>query len=245
MRILTLDIETFPNTAHVWALWDQNVGLPQLLESGEVACFAAKWHDEKRIMFFSKHKEGKDAMIMAAYYLVCQADVVIHFNGKKFDMPWLNSEWVRMGLTPPSPYAEVDLCQIVKQRFKFPSNKLDYCASELLGKKKVKNVDGHELWIACMNGDDAAWKQMEKYNRYDVVLTEALYDRIRGWVPNLPNPALYNGDDHLHTCPECQSTNLTKEGYAYTKVSKFQRYCCDDCGRWSRDGRRVDAAQLR
>lgn len=245
-RILTVDIETAPNTAHVWALWDQNVGLPQLLESGYVLCFAAKWYDDPTIMFYSLHKDGKEAMLQAAYDLVCEADVVVHFNGKKFDMPHFNSEWVRLGWTPPSPYAEVDLCQIVKRTFRFPSNKLDYCAGELLGQKKVKNVDGHELWIACMAGNDAAWKQMEKYNRMDVELTERLYDRIRPWIRNIPNPALYDDADPVEdTCPECGSCELTKEGYAYTKISKFQRYSCDNCGRWSRSGKRLGGVGLR
>ena len=45
MKTLTLDIETAPQVAHVWGLWQQNVGLPQLLESGYVMCFAAKWED--------------------------------------------------------------------------------------------------------------------------------------------------------------------------------------------------------
>jgi len=33
MQILLLDIETAPNTAHVWGLWNQNVSLNQLMES--------------------------------------------------------------------------------------------------------------------------------------------------------------------------------------------------------------------
>ncbi len=246
MRILTLDIETAPNLAHVWGLWQQNVGLPQLLESGEVLCFAAKWYGEKKVMFFSSYEHGKEGMLRAAYELVCEADVIIHFNGKSFDMPWLNSEWVRQGWTPPSPYQEIDLKVIAARTFRFPSNKLDYLAGELLGHKKVKNVDGHELWVKCMAGDKDAWKQMEKYNRFDVVLTEKLFDRIRPWIRNMPNPALYNEADPVdHTCPDCGSGNLTKEGFSYTKVSVYQRYSCDDCGRWSRGGKKIAGVDVR
>lgn len=246
MKILTIDIETAPNLAHVWGLWQQNVGLPQLLESGHVLCFAAKWYGEKKVIFYSEFEHGKEAMLRAAYDLVCEADVVVHFNGKSFDMPWLNSEWVRQGWTPPAPYQEIDLKVISSKTFRFPSNKLDYLAGELLGQKKVKNVDGHELWIQCMAGDKAAWKQMEKYNRFDVVLTEKLFDRIRPWIRNMPNPALYDEADPVqHTCPECGSCELTKEGYAYTKVSKYQRYSCDNCGRWSRGAKRLAGVDLR
>src|SRR5699024_2686099 len=45
VRILTLDIETRPHTAHVFSLWRQNIGLNQLMERGHVMCFVAKWYD--------------------------------------------------------------------------------------------------------------------------------------------------------------------------------------------------------
>lgn len=247
MKMLILDIETSPNLAHVWQLWNiHNVGLNQLLESGEVLCFAAKWHGERSTMFHSIHKDGKEAMLRAAYDLVNEADVVIHFNGRSFDMPWLNSEWVRMGWTPPSPYQEVDLKLVSSKTFRFPSNKLDYLAGELLGERKVKNVTGHELWIACMNGDEKAWKQMEKYNRQDVKLTERLYDRVQPWIRNLPNPALYGEADMAsQTCPACGSADVKKEGYAYTKLAVYQRYSCLACGRWSRGAKRIEGVDLR
>lgn len=247
MKILTVDIETAPNLAHVWQLWNiHNVGLSQLIESGHVLCFAAKWYGEKKVIFYSEHEHGKEVMLRAAYDLVCEADVVVHFNGKSFDMPWLNSEWVRMGWTPPAPYQEIDLKIISQKTFRFPSNKLDYLAGELLGQRKVKNVTGHELWIDCMAGKAEAWKQMEKYNRHDVVLTEKLFDRIRPWIRNIPNPALYDEADPVdQTCPDCGSCELTKEGFAYTKVSKFQRYSCDACGRWSRGAKRLGGVDLR
>jgi chromosome partitioning protein len=33
LKVLLLDIETSPNLAHVWGIWQQNVGLSQLLET--------------------------------------------------------------------------------------------------------------------------------------------------------------------------------------------------------------------
>jgi len=51
VKTLVIDIETAPNVGHVWGLWQQNIGLPQLLESGYVMCFAAKWVGQDRVMF--------------------------------------------------------------------------------------------------------------------------------------------------------------------------------------------------
>lgn len=244
-KILVLDIETFPNLAFVWGLWDQNVGLNQLVESGSVACFAAKWVGEKKIHFHSEHSSGREAMLSAAWDLVNEADVIVHFNGTSFDMKWLRSEWVREGMLPPSPYSEIDLCTVAKRNFKFPSNKLDYLATELLGEGKVKH-SGFDLWVGCMAGDEKSWKQMEKYNRADVDLTERLLERLRPWVKNLPNPALYGAaQDGEHTCPQCGSADVKQQGLSYTALGAYQRYRCTPCGRWSRGSKRFATVGLR
>ena len=57
-KILLLDIETSPNTAHVWGIWQQNISINQLLESSEILCFAAKWLGEKDIVFKTKNEKS-------------------------------------------------------------------------------------------------------------------------------------------------------------------------------------------
>ena len=46
MKILLLDIETAPNIVHSWGLWQQNIGLPQIVKSGYTICWSAKWYKE-------------------------------------------------------------------------------------------------------------------------------------------------------------------------------------------------------
>lgn len=243
MRVLTLDIETSPNLAHVWSLWNQNVGLPQLLDASEVMCFAAKWLDEDDTTFSSGHRDGYGAMVHRAHELLSEADVVVTYNGDRFDLPHLNREFLRAGLTPPAPYASVDLLKEVKKTFRFQSNKLDHVAGQLELGGKVKH-EGHELWVNCLRGDEEAWRQMETYNRHDVVLTEKLFDRLRPWLRSLPHPGLYDGND-LDGCPACNSGNLVRRGFAHTRLGSYQRYRCEDCGKWSRGGKRVAGVDLR
>lgn len=242
MRILTIDIETSPNIAHVWRLWQENVGLSQLLESGEVISFAAKWHDQKQVLFYSTHHNGKEEMVKAAHELLSEADVVVHYNGDKFDLPHLNREFLELGLEPPAPYASVDLLKVVKRKFRFPSNKLDYVVQKLNIGAKV-STGGHELWLACLNGSDSAWSKMRKYNKHDVVVTEKLYDKILPWIPAHPSVGLYEG--MADVCPACGSDRLTLQGHAYTSMGAFQRYQCGDCGKWSRSNKRVEVVNVR
>lgn len=240
MKVLVIDIETSPNLAHVWGLWNQNVSLSQLRESTRVIAFAAKWVGERKTSFFSDHSDGHQAMIEAAHALLDQADVVVHYNGRRFDIPHLNREFLLAGLTPPAPFAQVDLLDCVKKQFRFVSNKLDHVAQQLgLGAKT--HHEGHTLWVRCMAGEAKAWATMRKYNIQDVVLTEKLYLRLKPWITSHPNASLFEGAG----CPACGSGKLEKRGYAYTSVSRYQRYRCLGCGKWSRGGRALDRVEIR
>jgi DNA polymerase elongation subunit (family B) len=236
VRVLTLDIETSPNLAHVWSLWKQNVSLSQLQESGEVIAFAAKWHGEKDVEFYSNFTVGHEAMVREAHRLLSAADVVVHYNGTSFDIPHLNREFLSLGLPPPRPYKQVDLLKVARDQFKFVSNKLDY-VSQYVGLKGKVSHEGHMLWVKCMAGDPKAWATMEKYNKYDVVLTEKLYDILLPWIKGHPHPALY--DETVEpTCQRCGSTDLIKQGFAYTTLAAYQQWQCKKCGSWSRSARR-------
>lgn len=248
MKILTLDIETSPSLAYVWRLFKENIPLQRLVETGEVICVAAKWYDEEDTMFYSTHHDGKEGMVRAVYDLLSEADVVVTYNGKKFDIPHLNREFILLGLTPPAPYAHVDLYWTVRQKFNFVSNKLEHVLQELgLGGKFQHS--GFDLWVRCMQNDPDAWEEMKTYNEIDVVKTESLYTRLLPWITAHPSAGLYVDPEArakgIPTCPNCASTNLKPRGRAYTSVSVFQRYRCDDCGRWTRSGSRLEGVSVR
>lgn len=236
-KILTLDIETSPNLAHVWSLWNTNVGLNQLLESGEVMCFAAKWHGKGKIHFFSSYHHGKAAMVQAAHDLLTEADIAVHYNGRKFDIPHLNREFVVAGMPPPAPYQQVDLLAVARKAFRFPSNKLDHVVGALDLGKKVQHA-GHSLWVDCLAGRESAWRDMRKYNRHDVLITERLYDRLLPWIPSHPHHGLYRAEVE-DCCPNCGSDQLIRQGTAKTSVGLFQRLQCKRCGTWTRASRRL------
>ena len=235
MKILLLDIETSPNTAHVWGLYNQNVSLNQLMESSYVMCWAAKWLGEKDVYFNSMMESSHKKMIKQIYSLLEEADAVIHYNGTKFDIPTLNKEFLLLGMAPPSPYKEIDLLKTSRSKFKFPSNKLDYVAQALGLGEKVKHI-GHELWIRCMNKDKQAWDMMKKYNIQDVVLLEKVYEKMLSWIRNHPNHNWYTGSV---VCPNCGGNHLVKRGTVCNSNTVYQRLRCKDCGKWSRSNKQI------
>jgi len=233
MKILHIDIETSPNTAHVWGLWQQNVSLNQLQESSYTMCWAAKWHGDKHVIFKSVKiaKSGKKtrvkSMLKHIWRLLDEADAVVHYNGCKFDIPTLNKEFLLHGMTPPSPYHQIDLLRVARKQFRFPSNKLDYVAQQLGCGGKVKHI-GHELWVRCMAGDKKSWKDMEKYNKQDVVLLEEVYNKLLPWITSHPNHALYT-DIERPVCTNCGSSHVVRKGTETTKSMSYQRFKCAKC----------------
>jgi DNA polymerase elongation subunit (family B) len=238
MKILLLDIETSPNVAHVWGIWQQNVGLSQLLESSYTMCYSAKWLGDDQIYFDSVQKSEPKSMLEGIHGLLEQADAVVHYNGTKFDMPTLNKEFIIHKMDPPPPIKQIDLLRVVKSQFRFPSNKLDYVAQRLsLGKKK--DHEGHILWVKCMNGDKKAWKTMEEYNIQDVILLEKLYKKLLPWIKSPINLNIMKKDRNGFDCPTCGKASLISKGFSYTTTGAYQRYHCKACGAFSVDKRSV------
>jgi hypothetical protein len=231
-KVLTIDIETSPNLAHVWGLWDQNIGLAQLREVGEVISFASKWYGQAPVEFRSNFHDGHDVMVERAWDLMNEADAIVHFNGVTFDMKHLHKEFLLAGLTPPSPHKDIDLLRVVKSRFRFPSNKLQYVSTALGLGGKVQH-SGHELWVRCLQGEASAWEEMKLYNIQDTVLTEQVYDYLRPWIKNHPALVTLTSDDEL-LCDNCGSADLIEDGVFRAPKLIYPRLQCQHCGAWRR-----------
>lgn len=232
MKLLHLDIETAPNLGHIWGLFKQNIGINQLIESSYTMCWAAKWHGTREVLYSGLHTDTAEDMIKKVHSLLDEADAVIHYNGTKFDIPTLNKEFLLYGMAPPSPYKQIDLLQIARKQFRFPSNKLDYVANALGLGGKVAH-EGHTLWVKCMNDDPVAWKKMQRYNIQDVKLLEKVYKKLLPWIYNHPNHAMY-GDADRPTCTNCGSHKVQSRGTETTRTQKYRRYQCTGCGTWLR-----------
>lgn len=237
-KILVFDIETAPALGDVWGLWQNNVGLSQLRKSGFIMSWSAKWLGEKKVYYADCSKNGEADemdMLLKLVDLLDQADMIIAHNGDRFDMGWVRGRMLYYGIPPFGPVKQIDTLKVAKRHFRLISNKLEYIA-KLLGcdeKLKHKNFAGHELWAECIKGNKKAWKEMKTYNKQDVVTLEQVYYKLRPFMTNHPNVGLYGVGKQI-ACPLCGSNHVHKRGFAYTGVSVFQRYRCNDCGGWSR-----------
>lgn len=240
-KVLVFDLENSPLRSYTWGLWQQNVGLNMIHTEWFLLSYAAKWlgSPEDSIYYGDLrgivNEEDDKILLDAMWKLLDEADVVITQNGKKFDSKKINARFIMNGYKPPSPYKHIDTLQIAKAVFGFTSNKLEWMTDKLCTKyKKQKHskFSGFELWSEMLKDNIDAWNECEVYNKYDVLSLEELYLKLAAWDKTHPNFNLYSNTDE-HVC-RCGSRAVVEDGYAYTGVSKFQKYRCLDCGATTR-----------
>lgn len=236
-NILILDIETSPILGNVWTLWNNNLGLNQMVKDWHIMSWSAKWYREDEIMYEdqrnSKNIEDDKKILKKLWDLLDKADIVVTHNGKAFDIKKINARFILNGMKPPSTFRNIDTKLLAKKHFGFTSNKLAYLTDKLC--TKYKKLDhgkfpGQELWTQCQRGNKEAWEEMQLYNEYDVLSLEELYEVLIPWDDSI-NFTIYYEEDRC----SCGSTSYKKSGIYYTNSSKYQKYKCTSCGKEYRD----------
>lgn len=239
-RIITLDIETVPLTAHIWGMWDQNVGVNQLQEEWSILSVAWKELGQPGVSFMGTQGKPRNDKALCEWLwdVLDDADIVVAQNGIDFDLKKINARMLMHGMGPYSPVRVIDTKRVAQRFFGFTSNRLEWLGEKVAGvpKSSHKKFPGFELWAECLKGNKEAWRELEKYNKQDVLSTEKLYLKLRPWIEGHPNVATYTNGE-ADQCPKCGSTALEKRGFATTQYGRFQRYRCTQCGGWSRASR--------
>lgn len=239
--VIVLDIETAPIEALVWKIWEENVGIDQIKNEWNILSFSYKYLEEDEVFFHSTGGRGANKvrddskLLKILWEVLDRADIVITQNGKSFDMKKTNARMAMMGLPPYSPVRVIDTKVEAKKHFGFTSNRLQWLSKHLtnIPKDEHEKFPGIKLWIECLKDNPEAWKEMEKYNKIDVLSDESVYLKIRPWITNHPNMAVYS-DSNKVLCPKCKSGNIQLRGYKPFQSNLYHQFRCNDCGGWSR-----------
>ena len=260
-KMLVIDIENTPNLSWTWGHWQQNVvGIEKYWW---MLSFAYAWYDLRTDKVGEVGFAGladdpafePDAyslydndryIVDRMWSLLDQADIVIGQNSKSFDIKKFNARAIVHGYTPPSSYQQVDTKRAASDVGAFGSNSLKHLATQLGITLKEENR-GFPLWRECMAGEATAWKEMEVYNKGDVIATAELYSRLRPWMNGSqhPNLGLYIASEGM-VCTKCGNkerdhggTGFQYRGNRMTNASAFKDVRCNKCGGYSREYRRV------
>jgi hypothetical protein len=248
-KVLAIDVETSPHLGYFWDTRGVWIADEQIIDHSHVICFAAQWEHERDkgdrgVKFYSEFHHGPDKMYRAMFDLLSEADILLHFNGARFDEKKMQGEFAERQMGKPAPSQRIDLYQTARSQFGYNSNKLDDLLARFGLRRKVRH-EGIKLWIDCHRGDPKAWARMRRYNKGDIPVLFALKDHILPWIKGMPNAALYaDGVDGMCPAVGCGSLDTVKEGRAYSKTRIYQRYHCKNCGTWFQGTKSIGSVEV-
>jgi hypothetical protein len=239
-KIVTLDIECMANAVWSWQMYGKNWSAIEEIVEWSLLSMAAKWYGKKTQIYSLDQYKGykpmmvrqgatisitqpdEKALLQDIWNILDEADVVIGWNSKRFDIKKINSKLIAYGFPPPSPYIQIDVMTEKKKLTASNSNKLENTGVEWKTGHKLPH-QGFKLWTGCSEGDKKSWSLMRRYNIQDVVLTEKNYDYLKPWMQNHP---VMNFNQDEARCTRCNSTDLWKKGIEFRGNGLSQRWKC-------------------
>lgn len=213
------------------------MGLNQIKSDWHILSWSAKWlgAPPKEIMYMDQRKakdiQDDTKILKSLWKLLDEADVIITQNGRAFDQKKIQARFILNGMKPPSTYKHIDTKRLAQKHFAFTSNRLEYMTDKLCTKyKKLKHhkFQGFELWKECLAGNRSAWREMEKYNKYDVLSLEELYTKLIPWDSSINFTLYHEFEGHVCTCGSMKFVRGKRA--VYTSGGKYERYICVKCG---------------
>lgn len=233
-KIIIWDCETSPITVTAWGIYTQFISHDNIQKDWFMISAAWKELGKSKVHSVQIDKPYDDYKVVKTVRdVLATADIIIGQNLDKFDMRKLNARMIFHGIEPLPPTPTIDTKKEAKKIAAFTSNKLDYLGKHLLGAGKV-HVD-YELWLKVLNGNKTALREMVAYNKVDVIRNEEVYLKLKPYMKNHPHVGVLNGHSKNHSCPNCGSLHLKRNGTRPTKAGVLkQEVQCLDCGSYQR-----------
>jgi len=173
-RVGFLDIEASHLTADIgivlsWAIKGAGKGKPILsdvITSEDITKAGLTGHEDKRI-------------VTSLVEAMKQFDLLITYYGSRFDIPFIRTRAVAMGIEFPlhGTLKHRDAYDLVKHKFRLLSNRLVRANKALLGKSDKTEIDW-TIWRAGARGNKKALAYILDHNEKDVTDLEKLYDVV-------------------------------------------------------------------
>lgn len=155
-----------------------------------------------------------------------QAEAILHYNGIRYDEPYVNTRRLIHGMDPLPRKPRIDLLYTAKSTFRVRSKRLDNVA-KILGTSHQKSPVTGRHWVRAMAGYRNSLAYVVRHCRADVLVLEEVYLRLRGRVYNHPRVT-----NDLAACRFCGGRVISR-GYALTSLkNRPRRVQCVECRAW-------------
>lgn len=242
-KIVLWDIETSGIVASTWNLYPESIPHGNLIHDWFMISVAWKELGKSKVSAvsvlddpkrFKKNHKDDYHVIKTVRDALDDVDILIAYNGNRFDTKMFNSRLIYHGLPPLPKIVYIDPLLEIKKIAKFTSHRLDFIATLLTGEGKMSTPPN--TWNKAMNGDEAAIRLMVRYNKVDVKKLEQVYLKLRPYMKSHPNIAKIN----TCNCPKCNSNRVKKNGLTIrASGARVQSYVCNACGSYFSDNKTV------
>lgn len=233
MKRLFFDIETSPCIGWFWRpSYRTRLSYDNVIEDAKIICISYKWQDEDKVYTLNWGKQKDDKKMIKKFVSIMEkADEIVGHNGDRFDIPWIRTRALYHGIENVPRWKTLDTLKSVRSNLKLPSNRLDAIGRYFGLGEKIK-VDG-ELWKNIVFEDGSRMDEMIDYCEQDVLLLQAVYEKIVGAVPLKTHVGVVEGRENW-TCPNCGSTSVSIKAHHSSTPTGIVRHqmCCKPCGRY-------------
>ena len=214
---------------------------------GTILCIGSKWYGDKKvatptILDDNKSMLDDKGLVKTFSKTWNEADYVVSWYGKRFDVPMIETKMLKHKLGPLAPKYHLDLWEAARKQFKLHSNRLA-AFEQFLGTTDTKSAIDFDSWLRAAHGDKRAIAEVVDHCRRDVLVLEQVFDRLRPWLDKEPPRALFTGKQDA--CPSCGSSHIERRGFKVAATRLYQQLHCSDCGRWFRSTKALAKSDYR
>lgn len=156
---------------------------------GIVLCGVIKPFDSKRLTVLRlddmpsyKRSRSNDRSIAKALKEELEKyDIWVSYNGRRFDIPFLNARLMFHRLKPLRRTKHIDLLYQVRYKLKIHSGRLQ-AVQEFLGLSEEKTRIYGQHWVRALTGNRASWNYIVDHCKQDVRVLDEVYQELKGFV---------------------------------------------------------------
>lgn len=223
---LFYDIETSFCEGWFWRPeWNTRIYPHQITKHAKIISIHWKWEGEDTIhnLDWGLKKQCDKKLLEKFIQEMDKADEIIHYNGKKFDTPWIRQRAMFHGIPFKHTYNEVDCYSLVKKYLKQLPDKSLAGVCKYFGLPNKLDAGGKDTWVnVIFNKDREALDHLLYYGDGDIVSLEAVFEKLRPYVAPNMHYAVKNGQQKFH-CPNCGGLSNWNKTYT-TAQGTIQHY---------------------
>lgn len=231
LKILIYDLETSLLESRTFWTGKTYVSHANIKSEPKILTVAWKYLYEDKVYHLKWDQETRsDKKLVEEFVKIYnEADCVIGINNNSFDNKWLNTRAAKYNLPINTKVKSFDIQKQVKRFLRLPSYSMKYMA-QYFGLPLKGSHAGIEMWEnICFGSGKAAADSMEEmidYNVQDIVVTEALYYRLKKYLNPPFHIGVLNGG-HKWQSPYTGSTNVSHRKITTTMAGTLQHsmYC--------------------